>query len=112
MTRRKPKRAQYVTFNYEASDARRNYEAAPVRLGSLSGGLGRSGITVDRAALGFGGTDRTSSPEGIEVDAFHRRSALGFARAEDAASTISFLFSRDAEPITGTTLTVDGRATA
>ncbi|KMS77140.1 oxidoreductase [Streptomyces viridochromogenes] len=92
------------------------YSAAKAGLGSLTRTLaGHAAARGVRVNLVTPGTVRTSAWEGrdAELDALRPLYPLGrVGEPEDIAAAITFLASRDAAWITGTTLTVDGGLTA
>ncbi|MEY9996734.1 NAD(P)-dependent dehydrogenase (short-subunit alcohol dehydrogenase family) [Streptomyces sp. V4I8] len=92
------------------------YSAAKAGLGSLTRTLaGHAAARGVRVNLVAPGTVRTSAWEGrdAELDAVCPLYPLGrVGEPEDIAAAVTFLASRDAAWITGTTLTVDGGLTA
>jgi 3-oxoacyl-[acyl-carrier protein] reductase len=79
---------------------------------SLARELGRARVTVNCVAPGYMETDMTVGLQGEKLESVRRRSPLGLARVEDAASAVAYLLSADGARITGTVLTVDGGSTA
>jgi NAD(P)-dependent dehydrogenase (short-subunit alcohol dehydrogenase family) len=92
------------------------YSAAKAGLGSLTRTLaGHAAARGVRVNLVAPGTVRTTAWEGREdeLDAVRGQYPLGrIGEPEDIAAAVTFLASRDAAWITGTTLTVDGGLTA
>jgi NAD(P)-dependent dehydrogenase (short-subunit alcohol dehydrogenase family) len=92
------------------------YSAAKAGLGSLTRTLaGHAAARGVRVNLVMPGTVRTSAWEGrdAELAGIRKLYALGrVGEPEDIAAAVTFLASRDAAWITGTTLTVDGGLTA
>jgi 3-oxoacyl-[acyl-carrier protein] reductase len=79
---------------------------------SLSREVGKAGITVNCIAPGFMITNMTSKLKGKKLDSIKRRSPLGLADKFHVASAVIYLLEKDAEKISGTTITVDGGSTA
>ncbi len=80
---------------------------------SLSRELGKANITVNAINPGYMETDMTSNLQGEKLASIKRRSPTGkLATAEDVAGSVSFLLSKDAKMITGTSITIDAGSTA
>ena len=80
---------------------------------SLARELGKANITVNTVAPGFLQTDMTQNLDAEKLDTIKRRSPLSkLASSDDVSSAISYLLSKDADSVTGTTLTVDAGSTA
>lgn len=92
------------------------YSAAKAGLGSLTRTLaGHAAARGVRVNLVMPGTVRTSAWEGRDAELAEMRTLYPLGRVgepEDIAAAVTFLASRDAAWITGTTLTVDGGLTA
>ena len=80
---------------------------------SLAREVGKAGITVNTVAPGYMETNMTSGLQGEKLESIKRRSPLGhLAKTEDIANAVSYLLSKGAVNVTGTTLTVDAGSTA
>lgn len=79
---------------------------------SLSREAGKLNVTVNTVAPGYMETDMTAGLEGDKLNAIRRRAPLGLPKVAQVAGAVSYLLSDSASAVTGTTLTVDGGATA
>ena len=80
---------------------------------SLAREVGKANITVNTLAPGYMETDMTSELQGEKLEAIRRRSPLGhLVKAEDVANAVSYLLSKKAANVTGTTIPVDAGSTA
>jgi 3-oxoacyl-[acyl-carrier protein] reductase len=80
---------------------------------SLAREAGKAGITVNAIAPGFMDTEMTGGMDDEQRQQIARRSALRrLAEPDDVARTVEFLLGDGGRNISGTTVTVDGGATA
>lgn len=80
---------------------------------SLARELGRAGITVNTVAPGYMETMMSSDLPDDSLEIIKRRSPMNtLVEVEDAAAAVSYLMSKNAARVTGTTLTVDAGSTA
>jgi 3-oxoacyl-[acyl-carrier protein] reductase len=79
---------------------------------SLSREIGKAGLRINCVAPGYMETDMTASLAGEKLESVRRRAPLGLPKVDVVANAVLFLLSEDASAITGTTITVDGGATA
>ncbi len=76
---------------------------------ALSKEVARKGVTVNAVAPGFINTDMTSGiPEQVKENFMKQIPAQRFGESADIASAITYLASREAGYVTGTTLHVNG----
>ena len=80
---------------------------------SLSREVGKAQITVNTVEPGYMETNMTSGLQGDKLESIKRRSPLRqLASTEDVANAVSYLLSKGATNVTGTTITVDAGSTA
>lgn len=80
---------------------------------SLAREAGKGGVTVNNLAPGYMATQMTAGIENDALEKIKRRSALRkLASVDDVAAAAIYLLSEQAGSVSGTTLTVDGGATA
>lgn len=80
---------------------------------SLAREVGKLGVTVNNIAPGYMQTEMTEALQGAALEKISRRQALKrLVTPEEVAASVVFLLSEQSSAITGTTLTVDGGATA
>ena len=80
---------------------------------SLAREVGKLGVTVNNIAPGYMQTEMTDALQGEALEKISRRQALKrLVTPAEVAASVVFLLSDQSAAITGTTLTVDGGATA